>query len=85
MIYEQYYTTTSKFFVVGFAFIQFPVVEASELAYTDILLVKVNGESFDIITTGNPSNRKVRYRSGQGILQFDRNMGVSEVFVIYQH
>jgi hypothetical protein len=56
-----------------------------ELAYTDVVSVKVEGDTFDIISTGLPSGTECLFVKFGGILIFDRNLGKDKnVFVIYQ-
>lgn len=66
-------------------------VIASELAYVDIITVKVEGVTFDIIRSGLPGNRQVLSQTTggglfnpTGVLYFDISLGTKNVFVMYQ-
>ena len=61
------------------------VVEAAELAYVEIISVKVDGYAYDIVYTDNPTTRQVLYQPWSGRLIFGAQHGKVTVFVIYQH
>jgi hypothetical protein len=85
MIYTGTYRSKSKFNAATFPSISFqPAVISAELAYTDPILVKVEGAAFDIIYSGIPTNRQVLFKKSFGVFIFDINMGIRDVFVMYQ-
>lgn len=57
-----------------------------ELENVDLLCVEVEGECFDIITSGIPTSGQVLWTSYQGRLRFTTEIPIrAKVFVIYQH
>lgn len=86
MIYTGTYKTVQITIRAGFITTSYAIVAASELAFVDMLSVKVEGESYDITQTGNPDNRLVKYASNVGMLLFQVGLGKDKsVSVIYQH
>jgi hypothetical protein len=85
MIYTGTYRSKSKFNAAAFPSISLqPAVVSPDLAYIDPIVVKVEGKAFDIIYSGIPTNRQVLFRKAFGVFVFDINMGIRDVFVMYQ-
>lgn len=85
MIYKGTYTTVQVTKKIGFLTTSYAAVVAGELAYTDIISVKVEGETYNIILNGTPGDRLVNYANNIGMLLFKRELGSGKsVSVIYQ-
>lgn len=86
MIYSGTYKARIASRKVGLIFKNYDAVINSELAYADIIAVKVDGMTYNIKNTGEPSSRVAISEAATGAILLVRgttNFSTS-VFVMYQ-